>query len=147
MAETLRHFAEGSHQQSEEFKRSEIGEDVQLYPVQIPQHEVQADQEGTWESSEKDDRFGTHRATVSWVLQDDGQADLLHAVQEVRQDHMRATEDKTGVECAEGQKRLYEEQTEEEEVLHEEEDESLQGEAKEKMFSKEEEKMLNLYIK
>ena len=84
---------------------------------------------------------------MSWVLQDDGQADLLHAVQEVRQDHMRATEDKTGVECAEGQKRLYEEQTEEEEVLHEEEDESLQGEAKEKMFSKEEEKMLNLYIK
>ena len=47
VAETLRHFAEGSHQQSEEFKRSEIGEDVQLYPVQIPQHEVQADQEGT----------------------------------------------------------------------------------------------------
>merc|ERR1712183_666060 len=106
VAETLRHFAEGGHQQGEDVEGSQAGEDLQLYQVQVPQHEVQEDQERTRKSSEEDDRFRTHRATLPGLLQDDWQAHLLHAVQEVRQDPVRTEKDQEGDPGEEVEKRL-----------------------------------------
>jgi len=120
VAETLRHFAEGGHQQGEDIEGSQAGEDLQLYQVQVPQHEVQEDQERSRKSSEEDDRFRTHRAALPGILQDDRQAHLLHAVQEVRQDPVRTEEDKEGDPGEEVEKRLQAQekslQTEEEEL-------------------------------
>merc|ERR1712183_546433 len=106
VAETLRHFAEGGHQQGEDVEGSKTGEDLQLYQVQVPQHEVQEDEERTRKSSEEDDRFRTHRAALPGLLQDDWQAHLLHAVQEVRQDPMRTEENQEGHPGEEDEKRL-----------------------------------------